>query len=61
MSNKKNSEKVAISKVCEFPPDSTSEELRILVNDPKYVCMECGKSAAKGESLCRPERMYSSW
>jgi len=61
MSKKKQSENQSTKKVCDFPPDSDSKELRILTNNPSYVCMECGKSAASRESLCRPERMYSSW
>jgi hypothetical protein len=61
MSEKKASEKRPASKVCEFPQDSKSEELKIMVNAPRYVCMACGKSAAKDENLCRPERMFSSW
>ena len=61
MSRKKAPAGQLTKKVCEFPPDSDSQELRVLVNDPRYVCMECGKSAAKGDNLCRPERMYSSW
>jgi hypothetical protein len=61
MYRKQNSETKHESKICEFPPDSKSEELRTLVNDPRYVCMECGKTAASHENLCRPDRMFSSW
>jgi hypothetical protein len=61
MSEKKQSEDQSTKKICEFPPDSDSEELRILANNPAYVCMGCGRSAASGENLCQPERMYSSW
>jgi hypothetical protein len=61
MSEKKQSEDKSTSKVCGFPPDSNSEELKILVNDPRYVCMECGKSAASSENLCQPEKMFSCW
>jgi len=61
MSKTKDSESKPSSKVCEFPPDSKSEELKILVNNPSYVCMECGKTAASHENLCQPDRMFSSW
>ncbi len=61
MSRKKAPADQLLKKVCEFPSDSDSKELRVLVNAPRYVCMKCGKSAGKGEHLCEPERMYSSW
>jgi hypothetical protein len=61
MSERKPSEDRTTPKVCHFPQDSKSEELKIMVNAPRYVCMECGKSAGKNENLCRPERMFSSW
>jgi hypothetical protein len=61
MSEKNQSEDQSTRKICEFPSGSNSEELKILVNDPRYVCMDCGKSAASEENLCRPERMFSSW
>ena len=49
------------NKVCNFSPDSKSEELKLLIQNPAYVCGDCGRSAASQESLCRPERMFSSW
>ena len=58
---KRKSSKQSLSKICEFPPDSHSEELKALVNDPRYVCTACGRTARADESLCKPERMYSSW
>jgi hypothetical protein len=61
MSEEKQSECQPTRKICDFTPNSESEELKILVNNPAYVCMECGRSAHKGENLCQPERMYSSW
>jgi len=61
MSKRKQSKRQSTTKICEFPPDTESQELKVLVNNPSYVCMECGKSAASGENLCRPERMFSSW
>jgi len=61
MSEKKRSEDQSKSKICDFPSDSESEDLKTLVNNPSYICSECGKSAARGENLCSPERMFSSW
>lgn len=61
MHEKKHSEDQSAKKICEFLPDSEAQELRVLVNNPSYICMECGKSSASGKNLCRPERMYSSW
>jgi len=61
MSENKNSEDQFTRKVCDIPSDSDSEELRILSNNPSYVCMDCGRSAARSENLCKPEKMFSAW
>jgi len=47
------------TKMCEFPAESDSEEVKILANNPKYACMDCGEFAASCENLCRPEKMLS--
>ena len=61
MSERQNSEKEFADKVCNFPADSMSDELQVLTKDPAYICGDCGRSAAKQENLCKPERMFSSW
>lgn len=61
MSKRKHSEEQLANKVCDFPPDSKSEELLLLVKDPAYVCGDCGRSAARHEHLCRPEKLSSTW
>ena len=61
MSERKHSEQESTNKVCDFPPDSKSKELKLLTKDPEYVCRDCGRSATSHESLCRPERMFSTW
>jgi hypothetical protein len=48
-------------KVCDFPPDSKSKELKLLTKDPAYICGDCGRSATSQDSLCKPEKMYSTW
>lgn len=50
-------------KICEFPVNSKdeSEELRILADDPKYVCLVCSRAARNSENVCHPERMMSAW
>jgi hypothetical protein len=35
----------------EIEPD----ELKMLVKDAKYICLNCGRAAAKSENLCVPE------
>jgi len=66
MSEKKQSQTQSESsarRICEFPLYSKeeSEELSILANNPKYVCMECSRAAHNSANLCQPERMLSSW
>jgi len=55
MSKQKQSREQPTRKMCEFPAESDSEELKILANNPAYICMDCGKSAASEENLCKPE------
>ena len=61
MSERKHSEEQPTNKVCDFPPDSRSEELQILAKDPAYICGDCGRSAANHENLCKPQRLFSAW
>ena len=61
MSEKKQSADQSKRKVCDFHPDSESKELKVLTNNPLYECMECGKSAASIENLCRPAGIASAW
>ena len=61
MTEREQSEDQPTTKICDFPPDSDSEKLKILANDPAYVCTDCGRSAASGENLCRPEPMFNAW
>jgi len=60
MSEEKQSEDQFARKICEFPPDSDSEEMKILASNPQYQCMDCGRSAESSENLCKPE-MFPAW
>ena len=31
------------------------DEVKVLVNDAKYICKGCGRAVAKAENLCAPE------
>ena len=33
------------------------EEFKDLVRSPKFFCKKCGRAAAKGKSLCEPEKL----
>ncbi len=46
--------------ICELDisSDSGLRELKILVKDSKFVCKDCGRAAAREESLCEPEWIY---
>ena len=61
MYEREQSEDETMRRLCEFPPDSDSEELKVLANNPSYVCMDCGRSAASQDNLCRPEKMFSAY
>ena len=30
------------------------EQMKTLVRDPKFICNECGRAAAKADNLCEP-------
>ena len=61
MSEKVQSEDQSTRKICDFSPDSDSKELKILANNPLYECMECGRSTANLDNLCRPAGISSAW
>ena len=33
---------------------TTLSAFLVLIRNPKYVCMQCGRAAAKAENLCDP-------
>ena len=33
------------------------DEYKMLIRDAKYVCKDCGRSAARAENLCFPEKI----
>jgi len=42
--------------LCKMAEDKTQiEKLKPLVKNPKYICKDCGRAAAKAENLCTPE------
>jgi hypothetical protein len=61
MSERRRTEEEPVTRVCDFPPDSKSEELKILSKDARYFCRDCGRSAATYENLCRAEPLYNAW
>lgn len=46
--------------VCEIDisSDRGFQELKTLTKDSRFVCRDCGRTAASDESLCRPEWIY---
>jgi len=43
--------------LCELCKKMTQDEYKILIRDAKYFCQHCGRSAAKSEHLCFPEKI----
>lgn len=37
--------------------DDHTKKYTQMVNDPKYVCMKCGRAANDEDSLCRPKKI----
>ena len=37
------------------PCDLNVEEIKPLVNQPKFICTACGRVANQDKSLCQPE------
>lgn len=33
------------------------KKLRPLVEDPKFICADCGRAAAKAKNLCSPKKL----
>ncbi len=33
------------------------EELKPLVKNPKYICSQCGRTAAEADNVCSPESL----
>ena len=33
------------------------QELKPLVKDPRFICSECARTAAKEENLCSPQKL----
>jgi hypothetical protein len=37
--------------------ESNFDEYKKLVRSPKFVCGNCGRAAADGNNLCKPEKL----
>ncbi|HYA41834.1 MAG TPA: hypothetical protein VEF34_11055 [Syntrophobacteraceae bacterium] len=37
--------------------ESSLEEYKKLVRNPKYVCANCGRAAAEETNLCKPQKL----
>ncbi len=61
MIKQKHPEGKPIKKVCECPTKPNSKKLNLLVKNPTYICGNCGRYTATQESLCWPERLFSTW
>ena len=55
------SRKKPAKKVCESPADAKFKNSKLVLQWPSYVCRACDRSAANPESLCQPEKLYSTW
>jgi len=43
--------------LCELRKRMTLDQYRNLIREAKYFCQHCGRSAAKSENLCFPEKI----
>jgi len=46
--------------LCKWDKDDIKKnlkELKKLVSDPRYVCLKCGRAAAREGCLCKPEEL----
>jgi len=43
--------------LCELLKNMTQEQYKSLIQNAQYFCQHCGRSAAKSENLCFPEKI----
>jgi hypothetical protein len=42
--------------MCELTKQKRFNEIKTLAKNAQYVCVACGRAAAKAENLCKPEK-----
>jgi len=43
--------------MCDLSKAGKMAEVKKLAKDAKYVCVACGRAAARAENLCKPEKI----
>ncbi len=60
-SAKKEKKAEDLGKLCKLAKnkymDKHTQEYLRLVEDPRYICLKCGRAAHDKKSLCRPYKM----
>ena len=43
--------------ICALAGQKKWDEVKKLVQNARYICKNCGRAAASGDNLCKPEKI----
>jgi len=43
--------------ICSLAEEEKFDEIRHLIQNPQYICGNCGRAADKSENLCNPKHI----
>ena len=44
--------------ICALSEKQSIKEIKPLVDNPKFICFNCGRAANSAQNLCNPEPLY---